>query len=87
MADLIRKAKTPMEHSDHILAAAPGSWLLACEPVEGVNMRAGGVLRYEIGARFRVEFGSGGLLWCLDEQARSVTFDREQMFALERAHG
>lgn len=73
-----------LEHSDHILAAKAGSWVLACEPVWAVNMNAGGKLEYGVGARFRVKFGSGDLLWCLDEEARSVTFGREQMFALER---
>lgn len=73
-----------LEHSDHILAAAPGSWVLACEPVWAVDMGPGGRVDYGVGARFRVRHGLDDLLWCLDEAGRSVTFGREQMFALER---
>lgn len=76
---------TALEHSDRILAAAPGSWVLACEPVWGVNMGPGGRLDYGVGARFRVRHGSDDLLWCLAQgDGRRVTFGREQMSALER---
>lgn len=75
---------TKLAHSDHILRAGPGEAILAVEPASGVNMRAGGVVNYPVGARFRVEFPHGGLIWCLDDEARSVAFDREGMFNLER---
>ncbi len=75
---------TRLEHSDHILRAKTGETVLAVEPVRGVNMRAGGVLKYQIGARFRVRHASCDLLWCIDDEARSVTFDRVQMFSLDR---
>lgn len=76
---------TPLEHSDHILTARSGEWLMACDTVSGVNMDAGGRIHYGPGARFRVKFACGGLVWCLDENARSVSFGREDMAALERA--
>lgn len=75
---------TKLQHSDHILKSGQGEILLAVEPVEGVNMRAGGVLTYGVGARFRVILSNNGLIWCLDDDARSMSFDREQMAALER---
>ncbi len=76
---------TLLEHSDHILAAQSGEWLMACDAVSGVNMDAGGMLQYGPGARFRVKFACGDSVWCLDENARSVSFAREAMTALERA--
>lgn len=74
-----------LQHSDHILKARANEWLLCSEPVLGVDMSAGGTLAYGVGARFRVKFSWGDLIWCLDENAKSVSFNREQMAALDRA--
>lgn len=76
---------TLLEHSDYILKAKPGEWLLACAPVSAVNMHEGGRIDYPIGARFRAKFECADLLWCLDEEARSITFGRRDMIGLERA--
>lgn len=73
-----------LKHSQHILAAKQGSLLMACEPVSGVNMRGGRRIEYLQGARFRVKATLSGLMLCFDEQMRFVSFDREEMLALER---
>lgn len=74
---------TPLQHSDRILEAKPGAWLMACEPVSGVDMLAGGRVSYQPGKLFRVKHCTAGLVWVLDAQMRSVTFDRSDMQALE----
>lgn len=79
------RAKSALEHSDHILKAPQGSWVLVCEPVHAVNMGGGGQIAYKPGDRLRVRQSLAGLLWCDDEQARRVTFDRQEMAALDRA--
>lgn len=76
---------TRLEHSDRILAAAPGETLLVVEPCIGTNMREGGSIAYGVGARLRVKLTIGDLVWCLDDKARSVMFDKRGMEGLERA--
>lgn len=78
MNDLLR-------HTDRILAARRGKVLMACDTIEGVNMSDGGRLKYALGSKFRVKFSSGDILWCVDEEARSVSFLRSDLAALEAA--
>ncbi|MBB95597.1 MAG: hypothetical protein CML68_13530 [Rhodobacteraceae bacterium] len=75
---------TILEHSDKILATQRGAWLMACDPVKGVNIREGGPIHYGPGAKFRVDTGMGNSLIALDEDGRSVMFGRPEMAALER---
>ena len=74
---------TKLQHSDAILSLPAGAWIMACEPIAAVDMRAGGRANYDAGARFRVKFTTGDLIWCHDEDARTVTFGREELWALE----
>lgn len=73
---------TNLDHSDKIMAAKQGDYLVAVAPVGGVDMSKGGVINYATGSRFRVEYPLGNLLFCFDDYARSVTFDREDMASL-----
>jgi len=75
---------TKLEHSDHILNAKPGEVLLVVEPTSAVDMVAGGSVEYGVGDKLRVKFASGDLIWCLDDEARSVSFARTEMLGLER---
>jgi hypothetical protein len=79
-----KRTMTPLEHSDHILATPAGEWLVAIGPVRGVNMGEGGSLVYAEGDRFRVEYASGDVLRCHDENARAVAFFRDRLPALRR---
>lgn len=71
------------EHADRLERLQGGSVLMASEPVRGVDMREGGRLSYSPGARFRFKHALAGLLWCEDEECRSVTFDRIEMQCLD----
>jgi hypothetical protein len=75
---------TLLEHSDHILRATHGDAVMVCEPVSAVDMVNGGGVSYRPGDKLRVNHTNCGLLWCLDEWARSVSFDRQGMAALDR---
>lgn len=75
----------PFAHADRILSLKSGTIVMACKPIQGVNMGAGGAFDYAPGARFRVKFSSGNLLWCIDEAGRSITLDREAIASLEAA--
>lgn len=75
---------TKLEYSDHMLEAQKGETLLVAEPISGVNMTEGGVIEYRVGDRLRVKHTLAGLLWCFDDEARSVSFSRMDMYALER---
>ena len=75
---------TLLEHSDHILAAKVGEVLLVVDSVIGVDMMNGGSVRYVFGDRLRVKGRTCSILWCLDDNARTVTFDRSDMSSLER---
>jgi hypothetical protein len=76
---------TRLEHTDRILRSEPGTWLMAAEPVSGVNMREGGRISYPPGAMFRVKLAHDDLIWVHDQYANSITFDRRDTTALEIA--
>lgn len=74
---------TDLKHSDALLKARAGQTVLVAEPVKGTNMRDGGQRDYTSGDLLRVKHCTAGLLWCLDDDGYTVTFDRVEMAALE----
>lgn len=73
---------TRLEHSDRIIATKPGEWLTAAKPIYNVYAGEEGSVMYEPLAMFRVKYSTQDRIHCLDEQARSVSFDRSQMHLL-----
>jgi len=74
--------KTILKYSDEMLKLPAGRWIMVCEPVTGFCL-PGGVVKYKPGDRLRVEDSYADLLWCLDTNDRTVTFDRTEMACLE----
>ena len=75
---------TLLGHTDNILASKAGEWLIACAPVKGCDMSAGGNIPYPAGAKFRVKFSVGDVIFCTDENARSASFIREDLGEMEK---
>lgn len=79
---------TPLEHTDHILTAKKGDWLVVRTPLRYFDCVKGEWIPYSSGDRLRVELAfSSGELYALDENARSVRLDREQLTAVEFEDG
>lgn len=73
-------------HSETLLAsAAPGSWLMACEPVTATTLPGGGRRDYFPGARFKVRGVVAGAIACADDALRHVAFSPEALAGLELA--
>lgn len=82
---MVMTMTTKREHADHIMSARPGACLMACDIVAAENVTDGGMRVYSIGARFRCRSVGDEVLFCLDEDGKSVTFSRVEANALERA--
>ena len=75
---------TALAHTDTMLSSKEGDWLMACDTITGCNVVEGGQITYAIGAKFRVKFPCGDLLFCHDETAKTVTFIRHDLLAIEK---
>ncbi|MEM8957012.1 MAG: hypothetical protein AAGC86_04270 [Pseudomonadota bacterium] len=73
-------------HAESLLqTAAPGRWLMACEPVTGTALPGGGRRSYVPGARFKVRGVVAGAIACADDGLRHVAFSLEALAGLEMA--
>lgn len=73
-------------HAEHLLqSAAPGRWLMACEPVTGTALPGGGRKDYRPGARFMIRGVVAGAIACADDGLRHVTFSPDALAGLELA--
>lgn len=71
------------KHVDRLLRLSLGDVVMVSEPVGGVNMGEGGVLRYNPGVRLRVMLTTPNLMWCRDNRENKVTFDRKDLLSLD----
>ena len=73
-------------HAEELLqSAAPGRWLMACEPVTGTALPGGGRRSYRPGARFMIRGVVAGAVACADDGLRHVAFSLEALAGLELA--
>lgn len=76
-------ARTILDHTDDILALPGGTWLVVTAPIWGTPDE-GGRIEIPTGARLRVAWALGELLYAHTESARLLVIWREQLAHVER---
>lgn len=76
---------TDLDHTDRLLRAKPGTFIVATEPVH-VGWAEGGEILIPTGGRVRVEGACGWSLTCVTEVgAKTVWVSREELLCFDMA--